>query len=234
MRPIVVLRNDAEVPPGYLGDVLDRRGVRWEQRNLDEGDPLPALADVRALVALGGEMGAYDVDLYPYLVPEKRLLADAQAAGVPTLGLCLGCQLLADALGGAAYRADVPEVRLTTLDFTTAGAVDPTVSRLLGKKVITFHRDTWDLPPEATLLADGGGYLQVFRQGTAIGIQPHPESPPALLESWIGAVRPMVVEAGTDPEGLVSDLFAAAQEMEATAEDLFTAWLVEVEAFVPG
>jgi len=234
MRPIVVLRNDAEVPPGYLGDLLDRHRVPWEQRNLDEGDPLPALADVRALVSLGGEMGAYDIDLYPYLVAEKQLLADAAAAHVPALGLCLGCQLLADALGGSAYRADTPEVRLTTLDFTTAGAVDPTVSRMLGRRVITFHRDTWDLPPDASLLADGGGFLQAFRQGTAIGIQPHPESPPALLQSWVEAVRPMVVEAGTDPDRLVADLYSAAEEMEATAEDLFTAWLAEVEASVPG
>lgn len=233
VKPIVVLRNDADVPPGYLGDLLDRRGVRWEQRELDRSDALPGLDDVGALVALGGEMGAYDVEAFPYLAAQKSLLRDATAVGIPVLGLCLGCQLLADALGGAAYRSDRPEVRFTTLDLTAAGLTDSTLGRLQDRRVITFHRDTWDLPAGATLLADGGGFLQAFRSGSALGIQPHPEASPTVLAGWVEMARATVEAAGADPDQLVSDLFRAEAEMEATAESLFTAWLVEVDAAMP-
>lgn len=230
MKPIVVLRNDRSAPAGYLGSALDERGLDWERCELDTGDALPELGEVRALVALGGEMGAYDEDRYPYLAAEKRLLVRAAREGIPVLGLCLGCQLLADALGGRAYRAEVPEVRFATLDMTAAGSVDGTVRHLEGRRVLVFHQDTWDLPPGAEMLATGGGFAQAFRWGSVVGIQPHPEVSPTIVESWIEWALPTVRAAGTDPKRLIGELHEATAEIEATAAAFFGAWLDEVDA----
>jgi GMP synthase (glutamine-hydrolysing) len=229
VKPIVVLRNDPSGLVGYLGRTLDEREMDWEQRDLDTGDLLPDLGEFGALVALGGKMGAYDVAEYPYLAAEKRLLAEAADADTPVLGLCLGCQLLADALGGRAYRAERREVRFATIDMTEAGSADPTVSRLEGRRVLTFHQDTWDLPPGGVLLGTGGGFRQAFRRGTAIGIQPHPEASPSIVESWIEWALPTVIAAGTEPERLVRELHEATGEIETTAASFFGAWLDEVE-----
>lgn len=230
MKPIVVLRNDSSAPAGYLGSALDERGLDWARCELDAGDALPDVGEIAALVALGGEMGAYDDDRYPYLAGEKRLLVQAARAGIPVLGVCLGCQLLADALGGRAYRADVPEVRFTTLDMTAAGTADFTVRHLEQRRVLVFHQDTWDLPPGAVMLATGGGFAQAFRQGSVVGIQPHPEVPPTIVDSWIEWALPTVRAAGTDPKRLLEELHEATAEIEATAASFFGAWLDEVEA----
>lgn len=235
MKPVVVLQNEADAPAAYLGDALDRRGIEWMVVRLYEGEALPKPESVSGVAALGGAMGAYDVDEYPFLAEEKRFLAACAAREMPVLGICLGCQLLADALGGRAYRADSAEVLFAPVEPTADGHEDPIVAALAGRRVIRFHEDTFDLPHGATLLATGGGFSHVFRAGTAVGIQPHPEVTPALLARWLvdGEARQMAIDCGTDPDALVEGFTAAQAEVEETAAVVFDAWIDEIVATAP-
>ena len=232
MKPVVVVQNESDCPAAYLGDALDRRRVEWHVVRLHEGQPLPAVSDVAGAAALGGAMGAYDEDAYPFLIEEKRFLADCAEAGVPTLGICLGCQLLADALGGRAYLADSAEVLFAPIEPTIDGEHEPIAAALGGRSVIRFHRDTFDLPPDATLLASAGGFAQAFRVGSAVGVQPHPEVTSAILAGWLqdGDARQMAIDAGTDPDALVATFAAATAEVESTAAAVFDTWIDEVIA----
>ena len=92
---ILVLQHIACEPPGVFEDVLVERGAVIHRVELDEGEPLPELARVDAIVAMGGPMSAYDDDTFPWLTGEKRSIAEAVRAGTPFWGVCLGVQLLA-------------------------------------------------------------------------------------------------------------------------------------------
>ena len=233
MNPVFVIQNESDCPAAYLGDALDRRGVQWTVVRLHDGDALPDPREAAGVVALGGAMGSYEEDAYPYLVDQKRFLAECAATGVPVLGICLGCQLLADALGGRAYLADSAEVVFASIGPTPAGEREPIVAAFDGRPVIRFHRDTFDLPSDATLLASAGGFAQAFRSGSAVGIQPHPEVTPAILAGWLedGEARQMAIDAGTDPDRLVTAFTEAVSGVEATAAAVFNAWIDEIAGF---
>ncbi len=226
---VAVLINDGVAPPGYLGDALDRAGAEWQVVRLDRGEPLPGLDEVDAVVALGGTMGCYDDDEYPYLVEEKRFLAAGVAAGVPVLGICLGAQLLAEALGGRAYKALRPEAVFAPVELTEEGHSDPVAGTLLGRAVVRFHEDTWELPAGAVPLATGGGFEQAFRLGSGLGIQSHPEAGAELVAEWLSqdGARRLAEEAGVDPSALEAAIRQDSAAVEATAQRFFDAWLEE-------
>ena len=225
---VTVLRNDAQVPPGRLDRVARDRGIGLELVALDAGDELPAVDTVESVVVLGGEMGAYDEDRYPHIAAEKRFLAEAVDAGIPVLGLCLGCQLLADALGGRAYLADRPELYFGPLERI---ASDGVVDHLTPGPTLSIHWDTWDLPPGGELLAQSARYPQAFRLGSAIGIQPHPEVDLVIVASWLesdgGAA--LATEAGVDPGEVLGALASGERHVAALADRFFGAWIDEAE-----
>jgi GMP synthase (glutamine-hydrolysing) len=221
-RRIHVLQHDPLVPPGRLAASLPEDAVIVR---LDQGEGLPEVAACAGIVSLGGTMGTYDEADHPFLAAEKRFLAEAHAAGIPILGICLGCQLLAEALGGDAYRAPSLEARYDGCSLTAAGAADP-VARHLEGPVLTLHEDTWDPPPGAELLATTGAYPQAFRLGASIGIQPHPEATPAMAADWIRSLGPeRVAAAGAEPKELLTRIEDQAAVGAAIAAEMFGAWL---------
>ena len=222
MSHVVVVRHDQIVPQGYLEDVLPEGTT---EVRLDRGDLLPEPDTVAGLVVLGGTMGAYDEDRFPFLADEKAYLRRAVAAGVPVFGICLGCQLLAEALGGAAYRARGIEARFGPCDVTEAGAADP-VARHLTRPVLSLHQDTWDPPPGSAVLAWSDRYPQAFRHGSALGIQAHPEASPEMAAAWLAALgADRLAATGADPPAIVGEMVAHRAESRALAHDLFGAWL---------
>jgi GMP synthase (glutamine-hydrolysing) len=173
-------------------------------------------------------MGAYEDERYPWLGPEKRLLAGAAAAGLPTLGICLGCQVLAAALGGRAYPGTGREVGVVSLVLTEAGRADP-VARHLDGRVVASHADTWDLPPGAVLMASSDRYPHAFRLGSALGLQPHPEVGPEAFARWTRAKAPAeLARDGIDPEAAIAAVRDHAAEQRSRAERLFGAWAAAV------
>src|SRR6266540_2122738 len=149
-----------------------------------EPTPLDPLADV----VLRGECG----DLLPHLEATMELIRRAAAQGTPTLGICLGGQLAAHALGGRAYRAtEGLEFGWIQLELTPAGRADAVLGALDQRAdVFAAHYDVFDLPPGATLLARGADRPnQAFRLGSVVGLQFHPEVDAALVAQWHASSR---------------------------------------------
>ncbi|MCB1246757.1 MAG: type 1 glutamine amidotransferase [Acidimicrobiia bacterium] len=226
---IAVLENDPYVPAGRFAVIATARGHTLVDIPLHDGAVVPDIGTFDAVVSLGGEMGSYDEAAYPFLDAEKAFLARCVGGGVPTLGLCLGSQLLADALGGRAYLAERPEVVFEPVE--PIGSPDRVVEALASGPVVRFHRDTWDPPSGAEVLAVGGGYGQVFRFGTALAVQPHPEVTTDDLTVWATSdgSASLLDAAGTDGVALVEAFTAAEAEVAAVAESFFGAWLDEAE-----
>ncbi len=230
MQPIVILQHNEEVPPGYLGDAIAAAGLPSRLVRLDLGEPLPDLDEVGAIVSLGGIMGAYEEDQFPFLALEKELLRKAVERSIPVLGICLGCQMLADALGGRAYKADGHEVEFVPLQ-VSAEAADDRVITPLATSVLSFHGDTWTPPPGAVVLANSSRHPHAFRLGSAVGVQSHPEASAEIAGQWVALYgRDKLRTEGIDPERLLSDMAAGDMANAQRAHEMFTAWLDEAVA----
>jgi GMP synthase-like glutamine amidotransferase len=226
MLPIVIVQNDEFDPPGLLSDSLAERDIPAELVEVFQGAPIPDLGEVSGLVLLGGHMSAYEEQAYSFLVEEKELVRAAVREGVPVLGICLGCQIVADALGGQAYRVEPQEVGLIDINLTEAGSSDPGLAGVEGP-FASWHHDSWDLPPGGTLLADSDLYPQAFRFGSALGVQFHPELTVGVLESWIRRDADALGEIGMNPNPFLSAMQASWPALRERADGLFGAWLAE-------
>lgn len=232
VQTVLVLRHGDNIPVGLLGDALEAAAVAWQEVLLHRGDPIPALDGFSALVVMGGVMGAYDESDHPWLVDEKEAIARAHAAGMPMLGICLGAQLFAEALGGSAYLADSrPEIGHFVPDLTDDGASDP-VLRQFDAPVIVFHQDTWDPPAGATMLAVSDRFNHAFRLGSAVGIQAHPEADSVIVKEWLAMRddRSLLDAAGVDPAELMAMVEAGEPAQREMAARLFGSWVEEVRA----
>lgn len=188
MPTIVVLEHDPSDPAQRLGEWLVEAGAELDVRRLHAGDALPD-AGPDALVCLGGRMNAWDDAATPWLAATKALLRRAVAAGTPTLGICLGAQLLAAAEGGAVEPgADGPEIGAYLAAKRDAAGDDPLFGPVpMTPDVMQCHADVVTvLPPGSTLLLSGTGYPhQAWRQGRAAwALQFHPEPTAATVRDW--------------------------------------------------
>ena len=126
---VLVLQHIACEHPGVFSEVMGERGVEAVAVEVDEGEPLPDWRRFDAVLAMGGPMGAGDDDDHPWLAPERELVREAVEGGRPFLGVCLGVQLLAAALGAPVYEAERPEVGLLAGRADRGGARRPAVQR---------------------------------------------------------------------------------------------------------
>jgi GMP synthase-like glutamine amidotransferase len=190
-RPVLVIENDPNLEgTGRLGEALERSGLPWRrlQAWLEDVGSLDA-SEFAAIVAMGGEMHALDDTAFPYLAREVALLEDAAAKDVPVLGICLGGQLLARALGAVVEPAEALEggwVPISPVPGVNGDAVLGHLKEPTG--VFSWHVDIFDLPEGATQLATGAvTEQQAFRHGRAWGLQFHPEVDGDLFETWLAA-----------------------------------------------
>ena len=221
---LVVVEHEADASVGRLAPHLATHSVTIVRPSA--GDGFPPATGVDGVIVLGGSMGAYEEDDHPWLVAEKGWIADLVADEVPLLGICLGAQLLADAVGGRAFRAEGQvEAGVYPLHLTPAGRSDPVMPHA-GERVFAVHGDTFELPPDATLLARTDDYVHAFRVGSALGVQFHPETDADTAIGWARSlVAPVLRRAGTTLGHFTAQLRSAEADLDTDAHRFFDAWL---------
>jgi GMP synthase (glutamine-hydrolysing) len=219
-RLLVVVPSETD-PPARLGAWLRDAGLELDERHIRAGDELPADLDgYDGLLVLGGPQSARDsAERRPELVGVRALLAQALAADLPTLAICLGAQLLAT-VGGGRVRVGVegPEVGATLVAKRDAADADKVFGPLpLSPDVIQWHHDEIsELPTGATLLAGNPHYPhQAFRVGRNVyGLQFHIETTPEMVRAWAGADRVGVAASPHDLETICARSAAAHPHVE--------------------
>jgi GMP synthase (glutamine-hydrolysing) len=158
------------------------------------GQPLPGHDEVAGAVVMGGPMNVDEVERFPALAVERDWLAEAVGRGMPVLGICLGAQLLARALGAEVRMGERPEIGFAPVE--VGDPDDPLLGGLApSTEVLHWHGDVFDLPAGARSLASSEWTEhQAFRAGSAWGVLFHPEADFALVEAWL-AVPEMIDEA---------------------------------------
>ena len=185
--PVLVVQHSANCPPARVGDWLAEHGLATELVRGDLAEQLPEnLTGYSALVVLGGPMNAHDDAAYGWLTPTKALLREAVESEVPTLGICLGHQLLAAATGGVVTRCPTGhQAGVFAVGLTPAGRADPLFAELTDPVAVHWNYDlVVELPPGAELLATSPAGVQAYRLGLAWGIQFHPEVGPEHVRRW--------------------------------------------------
>jgi len=229
---VLVLQHIACEHPGVFSEVMRERGVQAVAVELDREEPPPDWRDFDGVLAMGGPMGAGDDAEHPWLTAEKRLVREAVEAGRPFLGVCLGVQLLAAALGARVYAADRPEVGLLGVELTDEGRDDPLFAGLDQRFAsLQWHGDTFDLPSGAVRLA--GSPLvpnQAFRAAEgAYGVQFHLEVTGEMAREWslVPAYRDSLAETLGAARGaaFIADVGRREAELRPIARRLFANWL---------
>lgn len=221
MARLLVVQHEPDAPPAWLGEWWTALGLELDVVRGDLGEPVSSgwAATHDGLVVLGGAMGANDDALAPWLAPTRALLADAVARGVPTLGVCLGHQLAAVALGGTVGRNPSGRtVGPVPVRLTGAAASDPLLAGLDGLPAIHYNDDVvLDIPSGATVLAMlPDGRPAALRFGpSAWGVQFHPETSPEVFAAWL---------RWDSPDGLTREQSALLAQVEGARDVLSAAW----------
>lgn len=233
-KQALAIRHVAFEDAGSFAAVLEQRGyaLRYLEAGYDDLSGLDARAADLVLI-LGGPIGAYEEDSYPFLRDELRFIAARLAAGLPIVGICLGAQLMARALGARVFPGDNgKEIGWAPLQLTAAGQASA-LHHLAAEQtpVLHWHGDTFEIPAGAERLAGSSRYPnQAFAIGHhALALQFHPEVTAAGLERWfIGHA----CEIAATPDISVTQLRAATARwtagLQRQGQQMFSAWLERV------
>ena len=219
---------------GSFGQILREAGFTVEYLDAATGD----LDQVRPedddlLIVLGGPISVNEVDDYPFLKTELELIGERLAADRPTLGMCLGAQLIARALGAEVTAGEHKEIGWAPIQLNDAGSRS-VLRHLVGENVnvLHWHGETFDIPEDAQHLASSQFYPnQAFSNGKTLALQFHPEVTARGLEQWyVGHSVEIHQTGGISVQQLREDSARFADTLQARAYLFFTEWLEQVFA----
>lgn len=232
IKTVLAIRHLAFEDLGLFADVLTDAGYQiryvdvWRD-DLAEVDRL----DPDLLVVLGGPIGVYEDDVYPFLTTEIELLRRRLARGRPVLGVCLGAQLIARAQGAAVYPGKTKEIGWSPVTLSEIGAQSVLAPLAqAGVQVLHWHGDTFDLPEGATLLASTPlTPHQAFSLGDAVlALQFHLEADPSQIEAWLIGHTGELNQIKVDIPALRVESQRAGALLAPLAAEILRAWLTKL------
>ena len=201
-KNILVIQNIGCEHLGNLSKLFESDGYNVLLLN-SQKDLIPTdLISYSGIIILGGPVSVYDN--YDYLKDQQKLIKKAVDMKIPTLGICLGSQLIAEAMGGKVYPGNLKEIGWHDIEITENGSRDIFNGIATFKnKVFQWHGDTFQLPESAIILAKSDTYIQAFRINTAIGIQFHIEVNESMIEDWIRIYSKEIMDLKLDKKNII-------------------------------
>jgi GMP synthase (glutamine-hydrolysing) len=237
-RPkVLVFQHVPFEPLGTLDPLLKEAGFRIRYVNFGrEPTQRPRLDRYEALIVLGGPMNSDQIDTFPNLLTEIDILREAVSRDMSVLGICLGAQLLAKALGGHVARNAVREIGWCDVEMTPAGLKDPVLSTFAPvQEVFQWHEDGISLPQDVEVLAGSpASQVQAFRRGEHIyGFQFHLEVNRPLIERWLRVPahqQTLEEERGrVDPDAIRRQTETSIGPLQNLSRETFTRWIERFE-----
>ncbi|MGH6735561.1 MAG: glutamine amidotransferase [Methyloceanibacter sp.] len=225
MQNAVAIYHVAFEDAGTLGPVLEERGVtlRYLQAGVDDLSPAK---DADLVVVLGGPIGIYEIDRYPFLKDELATIEAVVNKGTPVVGICLGAQALAAVLAARVYPNSQKELGWDELTLTDEGKASP-LGALQGLRVLNWHGDTFDLPAGATRLASTPPTPnQAFSYGPKVlALQFHVELPQRDMERWLIGHTLELANSKVDLNHMRAETARYAPACNEASVKLFNDWL---------
>ncbi len=234
MAKIYVLQHHPVENLGTIADALEGAALAWQYVRVNDGQPVPEnMKGAGGLIIMGGPMGVYQTDRYPWLRDEMKLIEDAIKSNLPVLGVCLGAQILAAALGAKVERnpngkeIGWHEIRLH------ASATDDRLMRDLPATMTPFHwhGDIFELPPGAVSLASSDKTpCQAFRNGDKVyGFQFHFEVTEEGVGAMANAFAKEMVRENIPADRMIAQAAEFLPSLGKVSDKVFSRWAAPVQ-----
>lgn len=225
MPVALVLRHNEIAHLGNLDAVLRDYGYQIRYVDVAE-ESARVMPDPDLVVVLGGDIGAYEKEAHPHLLDELEYLRERLDRERPTLGICLGAQLIAEALGETVRPGKTVELGFREVTPTEAG-LDSPLRHVAGVPMMQWHGDTFALPSGAIRLASSNAYSnEAFALGDyVLAVQFHPELTAEMIETWIVNGLDELSTLGIPPNDLRRDAATNAPGMQTASVAMFSEWL---------
>lgn len=228
---VLILQHVAPEPPGRIRDALETHGCSHRMVRIFRDEPVPETLNAAGIVVMGGPMGVGDIDKRPHLKQEMALIKQALEAEIPMLGICLGSQLLAHALGATVRPGSEKEIGWHEVTLTDAAETDPLFQDVAPSfTAFHWHGDVFDVPEGAVSLARSAQTKhQAFRYGEhAYGLLFHLEVTPSLVDGMTRAFADELTAEGLDGAAIRDAASDHADSLRMIADTVFGRWVQSI------